>query len=1448
MTHSRTSIVGTTLWLLASSILLLSSPLLPAGLVISEFMAANRTFPLDEDGEASDWVELHNPTSQRINLAGWSLTDDAKITKKWLFPERFIEPGDFLVVFASAKNRTGPGALHTNFRLDAAGEYLGLFQPGQNIAASEFSPRFPPQEAGISFGIPMTNSTRDLLDNSAIWLLLPGSPAELPDHWTAPGLDHGSGWSMAKGFAIGFDATPAGAEPGANLALKGVASQSTTGYGLGAANAIDGNPSSFTHTASDDNASSWSLDLGALFEIRRVVLRNRQDCCATRFRDLTVSLLAPDGTVAWTSELLNPENILGSPESLTLDLFDLNVGAVEARTVQVVRTPDPDLSGSGGAGNDDEDNVLSLGEVEVYGVGSISYGPLIRTDLTDGMKGKTSSAFVRVPFVLENPEEIISLTLQLRYDDGLAVWLNSERLAALNAPTPLTWSSAALVKREKNAALKAESLDLLPFRSLWRAGTNWIAIQGLNAAIDDPEFLLDVQLLAGTPAPGEGVFFQRPTPGASNDVEWDLGRVADTKLSVNRGIAHAPFELVITSATPGAEVLYTLDGSLPTQSQGIGYSGPIRIERSTVVRAAAFKPGYRATGVNTHTYIFLADVVSQPALPPGFPASWAGVPADYAMDPRITRAAAYASRMNDSLQSLPSLALTTPAENLFGSSRGIYANPERSGVDWERPVSLEWIGADGAGEFQINCGLRIQGGHFRQRNVTRKHSLRLLFKSIYGPRRLNRDIFRENGAAREFDTLVLRAGANDGYSWNDARDTEQFLRDEFGRRTLLAMGQPSARGQFVHLYLNGLYWGLYNLTERPAEDFSSSYLGGKPDEWDAINSGEVKSGTLEAWHAFIGAVRTVATIADYQRLKGLDAEGVRHPGFPELFDAANYIDYMLLNIWGGNWDWPGKNFWFGRHRAGLAGGFKFYLWDFENTMGNNRDRSPLHMVAPRPGEAARWVGEPHDRLKRFAEYQIEFADRVQRHFFNQGTLSPEALIGRYQELAARVQPAVIAETARWGDDNWPVPQDLTDWQRERDWILNTYLPQRTGIVLGQLRSAGLFPQVSAPDITPPGGSVTRATPILLTSTAAELFYTTNGFDPRLTGGGVHPNALRAALAGNSDLIRISIPAPAIVKARARQGSEWSALTEARFTTDLPAASSQHLVVSEFCYRPPAPVTMPELAVTSDRDEFEFVELMNTSAEAVDLAGVRFTAGILFTFQNGTALEPGQRILVVRNRAAFAARYGAAGNIAGEYQGNLSNSGEQIALDDAAGQEIRRFFYLDRAPWPASAEHGYSLVLQRPGELPDHNDPEEWRASVRPGGFPGGTDTLVFQGSPAADLNGNGQADLFDYAFGALLSDPDEGIRIGIEPAEADGTTTEHLVITIPRNLAADAARVTLEAAEDLAGPWRKEPGDFMLIREQRSGAGLVRLSFRMSAAVAKAEWASFIRISVTLAP
>jgi hypothetical protein len=122
--------------------------------VITEFMASNKTTLADDDGEYSDWVEIHNPDAAPVSLARWSLTDNAKKKTKWQFPAVVIPPDGYLVVFASGKDRSDPARpLHTSFKLSADNSYLGLIKPDGITAATEFSPSYPPQAADISYGL-----------------------------------------------------------------------------------------------------------------------------------------------------------------------------------------------------------------------------------------------------------------------------------------------------------------------------------------------------------------------------------------------------------------------------------------------------------------------------------------------------------------------------------------------------------------------------------------------------------------------------------------------------------------------------------------------------------------------------------------------------------------------------------------------------------------------------------------------------------------------------------------------------------------------------------------------------------------------------------------------------------------------------------------------------------------------------------------------------------------------------------------------------------------------------------------------------------------------------------------------------------------------------------------------------------------------------------------------
>ncbi|HUR47218.1 MAG TPA: chitobiase/beta-hexosaminidase C-terminal domain-containing protein, partial [Candidatus Saccharimonadales bacterium] len=238
-------------------------------------------------------------------------------------------------------------------------------------------------------------------------------------------------------------------------------------------------------------------------------------------------------------------------------------------------------------------------------------------------------------------------------------------------------------------------------------------------------------------------------------------QVGEPLFSAAHGFFEKPFALQITSKTAGARIYFTTNGLSPDERNGTPYRGPLTISATTILRASAYAAGREHSEAVTGSYIFLRDVVLQTGS--GFPTNWGlnqgkPVPADYEMDPEITKSSAYRDQMLPALQALPAVSIVMPSSDLFDSKKGIYANPRETGSDWERDASLELIYPEGQNGFHINCGIRIQGGWNRRPEESPKHSFRVVFRKNYGPGKLKFPIF--GGGVDEFDTLILRGGCN----------------------------------------------------------------------------------------------------------------------------------------------------------------------------------------------------------------------------------------------------------------------------------------------------------------------------------------------------------------------------------------------------------------------------------------------------------------------------------------------------------------------------------------------------------------------------------------------------------------------------------------------------------------------------------------------------------------
>lgn len=923
------------------------------------------------------------------------------------------------------------------------------------------------------------------------------------------------------------------------------------------------------------------------------------------------------------------------------------------------------------------------------------------------------------------------------------------------------------------------------------------------------------------------VFFENPTPGTPNDPEGKP-RVRDTKFSIDRGLYGTPMSVEIATSTPSATIYYTIDGSAPIAPDGTPnpsaheYLVPIILSKTTTLRAAAVKSGFLPTNIDTHSYLFPSAVASQSPAPEGFPLQWGSTPADYEIDPEVVGSTLPGYSLEEALASLPSMTINTAPGELFGATNGIYAYSTQKGGAWERPASLEFIDPDNHLDFQIDCGISIHGASSRSHGMTKKHSLRLLFKREFGEAKLTFPLF-EGEETDEFDVLILRACSTDSFPVREGGNNfgvqrwrsqdGSYQRDQWMRDSQIDLGHHSARGRYLHLYLNGLYWGVYNLVERPNNSFNSSHFGGDDEDWDVIHDrGELQSGDFNAWNQmFALADSDLSADAAYMRLLGRNPDGSPNAAYPVYLDLDHFIDYMILHIYAGAEDWPCHNYWASRRRGPDSEGFRFYVWDQEisnNSLIRERTWCSVHFELREKdvpylssrSDLRKSPAKLYYQLRQNASFRNQFANRVHELLFNDGLLSPSTSEARWMRRATELDQAIVGESARWGDSRLSTPHKReTSWLSNQEWLSETYWPANHDLAIQRFRNVNLYPSVTAPrfhiDGYPQhGGPVPNGAQLEFGSSSGDVvtYLTNDGSDPRLPDGSVSPSA-------------IAISTPLVltetqhIRSRnlSTSGGGWSALNSAVFSVDVP------LRIVEIMYNPPGD------------DGSEFLELMNISSESINIGGCYLDGleeGIDFTFDHlEPPLAPGGRIIVARDLVAFSLAHNTEGiRLAlGDYSASgtrLSNEGEELTLRNCLGGLIQQFAYDDQFPWPVHADgQGPSLVLQRPLQDPDPGMARNWRPSFLPGGNPGVSDATSFSGET--------EADLVSYAL------PDGG-----NPTidSQDG----HLVLAFTRDLRAEDVRIEIQSSRDL-NTWLPADDLFQDINTHYQGAKGVRATLKV---------------------
>ena len=1098
--------------------------------IINEFLASNASTLVDEDGDTSDWFEVYNPTTDVIDLKGWYVTDDPAQRQKWEFPAATLGPGEYLVVFASNKDRATAGReMHTNFKLAAGSESLLLVEPDGVTISSSFDP-YPTQREDISYGISQSTDTVLPVGAEVTYLVPRSEHAALGAGWTASDFDD-SAWQTGPaglGFGVlepGFSVRHLDVNGGDNGTIDNVAE---------ATQILSGQFDPSDYVLVEERGDIQQLDFGGSLGT---------------FLDTTNSYLIPNSTVHFLVEaratVTIPEGewtiALGSNEGGFVRLEDVTLfgesntdgdtpGDNEIRYAGTRAhgwTSGQFTVGPGGlttqfaalmferGGADSfevairaghHDNQVDMEDWALLQDGALGWtvvheSALAQTDLQPAMLDVNASLWVRTEFDIDDPAQLDSLRLQLRYNDGFVAYINGQEVVRSNAPNDLAWNATATAKRSLRDSAKVVSVNLSEHLEKLQAGSNVLAVHGLNVSAADEDFLLEpVLATAGTQSVER--FFLEPSPGQPNG-EGVLGFVSDVQVSQQRGFFTESFSLEFSTLTPAATIRYTTDSSTPKEDSGIVYDGPITISSTSTLRVAAFKDGFDPSVTETHTYIFLEDVLDQDATPPStFPTRAVNSQIfNYGMDPQIVNSARWGPQMIGALTALPSISIVTDSNHLFDSRRGIYVNARNRGSGWERPASLELIDPAEGSQFQIDAGLRIRGGFSRSGNNP-KHAFRAFFRDEYGDKKLAYALFGDEGVD-EFDNIDFRTAQN--YSWSfqgDGRNT--MLREVFSRDTQRAMGQPYTRSRHYHLYLNGQYWGIYMTQERAEASYAESYFDGDKEDYDVIKHGgssgiEATDGNTRAYRRLWQASRAgFASNEAYFRIQGMNPDGTRNLDFERLLDASSLIDYMITAYFVGDRDGPGSRFtqprpnnFYGIYNRENPDGFKWFMHDAEHSLGTGVTDLVNPLTIDHNGFSEgnfsffnpQWL---HEKLVENAEYRRQLSDRVHELFENDGVLSVNNALARVDARAAAIETAIIAESARWGDSRREPAYDKDDWQVAVEGVRN-FIRGRHATVIRQFERRGWFPATDPVSFTVDGsvqhgGQIEPSSSILLSTT------------------------------------------------------------------------------------------------------------------------------------------------------------------------------------------------------------------------------------------------------------------------------------------------------------------------------------------------------------------------------
>jgi len=895
------------------------------------------------------------------------------------------------------------------------------------------------------------------------------------------------------------------------------------------------------------------------------------------------------------------------------------------------------------------------------------------------------SVYIRLVFSVDQLPGILEAVMHVDYDDGFVAYLNGQEIARANIGVPgtipayddsasivtepvicygvspgafpvdpalLLPSSNVLAIEVHNYNITSSDLTLIPFFSLLlespppnpsgtppllglinpKLHTSFkISASGETILLTNPSGIiadsvstgfLPTDVSKGRQPDGSGNwrYFTESTPEISNTTQSWPGITGIVRFSQPGGFYTNSIQVSLSTDNPDDIIYFSLTGDEPGEA-GTVYQNPLNVFETTVIRAVAVHEGYLPSSTATSTYFIGTD------------------------------------------HDLPVISLATAPANLFDPVTGIY-HDDNVWQDWERPIHVEFFEPDDSPGFSLDAGVKIYGGWTR---TLPQKSLAIYARGSYGYDEVDYKLFPDLDIDK-FESFVLRNSGND---WLNT-----MFRDGLMTGLVAGDGIDIAAFRPAAVYINGDYWGLYNIREKLSDRYIEDHHGVDHDSIDILefDGSVVIKGDNIHYNNMIAFIQNnpLSDAANYEYVK-------------TQMDIENFISYEITQIFIANTDWPGNNIKFWRPKT-PEGRWKWMLYDTDFGFGLATDYTHNTLTFATDPAGPDWPNPPWSTFllrQLLTNYEFRF-DFINRYA---DLLNSSFITDREIDQINLKKLAILNEMPnqfnRWGSNMWDWlnnVQVLRNFATERRINVQNHVIQYFDLtdfseveLNTEPYSAGTI-KISTLTLEdfPWTGEYFNGVPVKLTTTASP------GFRFLRWEGEVESdsNAIAVIFTGNASL-----------------------------TSVFEAYTPDTIVINEINYNSAV-----------DFNPGDWVEFYNPNGYAVDLSNWVFKDeddAHAFTIPEETVIDSNGYFIVCEDTAAFHGLFPRVTNYIGNVRFGLSGNGELTRLYDPSGLLIDTVHYDDVAPWPVEPDgNGPTLELIDPAL--DNALPESWMASGQHG--------------------------------------------------------------------------------------------------------------------------------------